>query len=409
MRLAGLTGHRRVPPATRVMSAVPASTHPKPQADDTRRAAERWFLDRGLPSVLTIRARWRGLWPRSAPLFAATAAFEVCLLIVFVLTGHTEVDIIGTPTTMEWIVLAIVVVSLPLAALAGWLVSRLPIGRVRVVASTTAVVVAAAAGFVQTPVHLVVIAAVVAVALACTATGIGSVLGWALRLTVSQLAAVGALVVRALPVVLLTVLVFFNTYVWIMAATISRPRLWLAIAFLVAVAGVFVISATLERARPILRSATAPPGHAERLTGTPFEAMPDPPSADPLRATERLNVVFVLAATQLVQILTVAVVAAAIFFVLGLILLSPPLLAAWTRNGSAEGTLLSMTIPVPQALIQITLFLGALTFMYIGARAVGDGEYRSQFVDPLIDDLRLTLIARNRYRATSPERPAYKY
>jgi hypothetical protein len=105
-----------------------------------------------------------------------------------------------------------------------------------------------------------------------------------------------------------------------------------------------------------------------------------------------------LAATQIVQILAVAIGTALIFFVLGLILLSPELLAAWTRNGSSDGTLLGMTIPVPQALIQITLFLGGLTFMYISARAVGDGEYRSQFLDPLIDDLKLTLLARNRYR-----------
>ena len=33
-----------------------------------------------------------------------------------------------------------------------------------------------------------------------------------------------------------------------------------------------------------------------------------------------------------------------------------------------------MTIPVPQALIQITWFLGALTFMYVSARSVGDGD-----------------------------------
>jgi hypothetical protein len=32
-----------------------------------RRAAERWFLDRGLPSVITRRARLRAIWPRSAP------------------------------------------------------------------------------------------------------------------------------------------------------------------------------------------------------------------------------------------------------------------------------------------------------------------------------------------------------
>ena len=36
--------------------------------------------------------------------------------------------------------------------------------------------------------------------------------------------------------------------------------------------------------------------------------------------------------------------------------------------------------------------------MYISARAVGDGEYRAMFLDPLVDDLHTTLIARNRYR-----------
>jgi hypothetical protein len=31
------------------------------------RAQERWFLGRGLPSVLTQPARLRAIWPRSAP------------------------------------------------------------------------------------------------------------------------------------------------------------------------------------------------------------------------------------------------------------------------------------------------------------------------------------------------------
>ena len=59
---------------------------------------------------------------------------------------------------------------------------------------------------------------------------------------------------------------------------------------------------------------------------------------------------------------------------------------------------LGMTIPVPDSLIQMTLFLAAITFMYIGARAVGGGEYRSRFLDPLIENLESTLLARNRYR-----------
>ncbi len=118
-----------------------------------------------------------------------------------------------------------------------------------------------------------------------------------------------------------------------------------------------------------------------------------------------MNVYFVLGVSQLAQILVVAVVTALLFLVLGLILLSPELLAAWTRNGSSDGRFLGMTIPVPDALIQVTLFLGALTFMYVSARAVGDDTYRDQFTTPpLIDGLRVTLTARNRYRAAVPAR-----
>jgi len=139
--------------------------------------------------------------------------------------------------------------------------------------------------------------------------------------------------------------------------------------------------------------------HSARLAGTPFETMPDPATVRALSRGERLNVLFVVAATQLSQMLIIAAMSSLMFLILGLILLSPEVLAAWTRNGRSDGSLLGMTIPVPDSLIQITFFLGALTFMYLSAGTVSDAEYRTRFFDPLLDDLRLTLRARNRYRA----------
>jgi len=186
---------------------------------------------------------------------------------------------------------------------------------------------------------------------------------------------------------------------WLMAATVSRPRLWLALMFLALIAAVFVVSVTADRVRPIMAEGERADDHSERLAGTPFETMPEPASVRPLSRIERLNVMFVVAASQLSQILIIAAMTALLFLILGLILLSPELLAAWTRNGRSDGTVLGMTIPVPDSLIQITFFLGALTFMYISARTVSDAEYRKRFFDPLIDDVRLTLTARNRYRA----------
>jgi hypothetical protein len=78
--------------------------------------------------------------------------------------------------------------------------------------------------------------------------------------------------------------------------------------------------------------------------------------------------------------------------------LSPALLAKWTGDGPSDGTILGMTIPVPQSLINMTLILFALTFMYVSARSVGDDDFKRDFLSPLIEDLHVTLIARNRYR-----------
>jgi hypothetical protein len=372
-------------------------------ASEARRAADRWFLERGLPAVLRPGALVRRLWPRSAPALAAFAVFMVNSVLVVAVTGRHTIDINGQPTRTEWFVLGLLVLVAPVAAVVGWQVSRIADVRARTLVATVSALAVVAGGVFGGPserilANLVADAVVIVVALVLTASGIGSILGWGLRTAVENLSFIGALFVRALPVVLLTVLVFFNTYVWLMASIVSRPRLWLALLFLGAISVAFITSATVDRVRSILSGSRHSEGDDGRLAGTPFEAMPDPVTPLPLSRVERVNVVFVLATSQVLQVGLVAIVAALIFFVLGLILLSPELLAQWTRNGSSDGEILGMTLPIPQSLIQTSMFLAALTFMYISARAVGDADYRTRFIDPLIDDLRLTLVARSRYR-----------
>jgi hypothetical protein len=369
-----------------------------------RVAAESWFLRRGLPSVLTPRARWRRLWARSAPALAGYATFAAAAAAITLAAGGGGVNIDGNPTPTEWFILAVLGLSIPVAIVVSWLVWRIEAPRGRRIAAAVAVAVAAGAALLpgsvaDKVVGLILVGVLIAAILVLNGLGIGSVLGWAMRLTALHLASVGALFARALPVVLLTVLVFFNGYVWTMATKLSRDRMWLIVDFMVLIAIAFLVTGIVDRVQPMLASTSARDTDNERLADTPFEAMPDPITGDPLRRGERINVVFVAAASQVTQIATVAVVTSAIFFGLGLVALSPDLLADWTRNGTDRGTWLGMTLPVPQALIHVSMFLGALTFMYVSARAVGDGEYRSEFLDPLVDDLRLTLVARHRYRA----------
>jgi hypothetical protein len=368
-----------------------------------RDAAESWFLARGLPAALTPRARARHLLTRSAPALAAYATVVIALLVVYFVTGSSEVYIDGAPTPAERIVLGVVALAVPLAVLVGWTVSGVSSRRIKSTVSVAAVVVAIVAGLIQGGIsHLVGTVVVVAVVLVFTATGAGAVLGWAVRLTMNQVAAMGALFVRSLPVVLLTVVVFFNTYVWLMASTISRTRLWLVLLLLLAVTTAFVVSASASRVRPMVESISAPHEDTHDLNGTPFGARPDPPVNDPLTRAERVNVVVVLAAAQIAHLMLVAICTAAIYFALGLIVLSPGVLKKWTGDGTSDGTILGMTIPVPQSLIHMTLILCALTFMYVSARSVGDDEYKRDFLTPLIENLHSTLIARNRYRGAQP-------
>ncbi|MEO3759181.1 hypothetical protein ABGB19_12945 [Mycobacterium sp. B14F4] len=374
-----------------------------------RRAADAWFLAHGLPAVLRPGRLVRRLWSRSAPALAGFAVLMANTIVVVAVTGQHAVDIDGRPTRGEWFVLAMLVLVLPIASTVGWLVSRIADPRARVLAAAGSIVVAVLGAVFGGPssylgTNLLLVGVGVVITLALTASGIGSILGWVAETTMSHLAEAGSLLLRALPVLLLTFLVFFNSPVWLMAATVSRARLWLALLFLAAIAGAFVVSMTVDRVRTMVDTAEPDADRAVKLVGTPFATMPEPPDVKPLNRTERLNVYFVLAVSQLAHIMVVAIVTALLFFVLGLILLSPELLAVWTRNGSSDGRFLGMTIPVPQALIQVTLFLGALTFMYVSARAVGDTTYRTRFLDPLIEDLRVTLTARNRYRAAVPAR-----
>jgi hypothetical protein len=369
-------------------------------------AADQWFLNQGLPAVVHKSALLRRVWGRSAPALAGLAAMAANSILIVAISGEHTVDIAGRPDVSQSFVLGLVALALPAAALAGWLVSKITSPARRSVAATAALAVIVLGAWIggpsQRPVMNVVLFGVaVAVVLLLTATGVGSILGWVAELTLSNLAATAAMFVRALPVVLLTFLVFFNTYVWLMTSLISRGRLWLGMGFLFLVAGSFLVSTTLEKVRPLLSAAEVDTDDPAALAGTPFDGVADPPASDPLSVPERANTVFVVAASQLVHVLTVAVLTGTVFFVLGMILVSPPVLDAWTRGaGRPDGQLLGMTLPIPDSLIQTTMLLTAITFMYLSAKVVTDTQYRAQFLDPMLADLRTTLRARNRYRAS---------
>lgn len=378
-------------------------SQPLPESD----AAERWFLAQGLPAVVRRSALLSRVWSRSAPALAGLAVMAANSIGIVALSGSHTVDIAGRPDLPEGVILGLGVVLIPAMAFAGWLVARMDSVPRRALAGTVAAAVIALGAVFggpspRVPANLALFGTLVGIILCLTATGLGSILGWVARLMLTNIRSTTAMFVRALPVLLLTFLVFFNSYVWLMTSLIGRGRLWAGMIFLFLVASSFLVSTTLDQAQPLLAApASAPvPGDSAMLAGTPFEEMSDPAHAGPLSVRERVNIVFAVAASQLMHVLTVALMIGSVFFVLGLLLISPEVLDAWTRGaGRPDGHLLGMTLPIPDSLIQTTMLLTAITFMYISAKAVTDTTYRAQFLDPMLEQLRVTLVARNRYRA----------
>lgn len=365
-------------------------------------AADRWFLQRGLPSAVPIKARCRDVVPRSAPALAAFAVLMLLSLVVMLASGDSDVDVDADPSASQWLALVVLAAIPGAMLLAGYCVSRSG-RRGRWVASGIAVVVALASdwygdGGANLVRDTLVDAAIIAAILVATGTGIGSILGWSARVTFRQLRSAGRLMARALPVVLLTVLVFFNTLVWTIATDLDVLRMVLLIGFLGLIAVSFLVSGILDALNTV--TAAPLPDRAEAgLAGTPFADVVAGADAAPLRKSERVNLLLVLTISQVTQMLLLAIVTGAVFFTMGLIVLNPAVLDKLTGGAPVQSVWFDITLPVSVAHLHVTALLAALTFMYVSVRAVGDGEYRKEFLDPLLAEMELALAARHRYHA----------
>lgn len=371
-----------------------------PSADATR-AADAWFLHRGLPSAVPARARWRGVLPRSAPALTAWAVLMLLSLVVTIASGDQDIDIDDDPTMSQWTALG-VLVFIPIAmALAGYGAGRINTTGGRWLASAGAVVVGVCSDWPGDDVagvlrDIAVDLSVVAGILIVTGTGVGSILGWSARVAVGQLRSAGRLVVRALPVVLLTVLVFFNSVVWAIASNLGASRMALLVGFLALIAMGFLVSGISDH----LRAADGSTGH-EGLADTPFATMPQVAESGPLSRGERANLLLVATISQVTQMVILAAITGAVFFAMGLIVLNPVVSEKLTGGAGTQSVWFDVTLPVSVAHLHVTALLAALTFMYVSARAVGDSEYRRDFLDPLLADMELAVAARHRYRAVS--------
>ena len=150
--------------------------------------------------------------------------------------------------------------------------------------------------------------------------------------TFAELGSLFRLVTRALPMLLLFItFLFINTEVWQVASALSRPVLWLAVAFFGALALGFLIARLPEEVAAV-NDDLDPDVVRRAVRGTPLESHLDDLSdvhSEPLDRRQRTNLLLVLLITQASQVLLLAVSVWLFFLLFGQVAIEDSVINSW--------------------------------------------------------------------------------
>jgi len=370
------------------------------------RDVHEWFLRRGLPLVLTRRVRSRALIERSAPVISGIGAVMALTAMAGDLTsgsphpahlirlGAMTVVLVAAPFVLNlahnagttlgdvgrrsaaWLVIALFVVALPLAdrGLTGFTAAE--VGGLGVIA---------------------------ALVVWLTYLGIGSIMLWAFRFAWQQFGALGTLMSRALPLLMLTVVVYFTGELWQLSARMTRQRLWQTVGFLALVAIAFMIATIRDEVRALREDQSGRSGMAKLLSGTPL-ATDREPTRTPLSLPEQVNVVAIMVVSQAIQVVFFTTGLLVFFVALGVIAIPDDVTVLWSAEESCPvgeppcaGTWFGIHVPIPQTVVHTSMFVAVLSGLYFTVSTSVDPLYRQRFFDPLIADLAVSLAGRDAY------------
>ena len=228
---------------------------------------------------------------------------------------------------------------------------------------------------------------------------------WAGGRTLATLSLMFPLVTRALPLLMLFItFLFINTEVWMVANSLSRGVLTLAVMFFAALAVGFLLVRLPEEMDRV--DDDIDPGRlAARTSGTPLEdrAAELFADADPaeLRRTvevaglEKGNLVLVLLVAQTLQVLLLAVAVLLFFLVFGSVVMQDAVVESWIGH-EVHGVpgLGGLTAP----LLKVSVFLAGFSGLYFTVYAVTDETYRQQFFTSVMRELERAVAVRAVYR-----------
>jgi hypothetical protein len=375
------------------------------------RRTERWFVRRGTPTMIEGYAFMTHVLPRMLPSLAVVAIASLAWLLPLRAAGSAR-----------WMLLAGIVVAILAVRFAiGRFVRQLP----RFTRGATVPILAAYAlmplavpllqlavdGAVTPPGGKVVgvlgfvifFAGAFAATLLATTYGLGSLLRRAIGHAFADLRNSVRLFGRALPALLfVTTFLFFTGELWQAMNRLDWWRLALVVGLFAAVTILAAAARLRDEIGRVEQDLSAP-----RLTAacesTPLADLPvDDIAPDgsveavPLNGRQVRNLLLMLATRQLVQAAVVGLALFVVFFVLGLLVVTPESAEQWIGEEPARSVLLPA---VPVALLRNATLLAGFGSMYFAVTSMSDAEHRRQFFAPVIDEVERTLAVRAVYLA----------
>jgi hypothetical protein len=231
---------------------------------------------------------------------------------------------------------------------------------------------------------------------------VGPIARWALTRTFAELNSLFRLVTRALPMLLLFItFLFINTEVWQVSSALTRPVLWLSVAFFGALAVAFLVARLPEEVAAV-NDDLDPDVVRRAVRGTPLEPHLDDLDdvhAEPLDRRQRTNLLLVLLVTQASQVLLLSLSVWLFFLVFGRVAIDESVITTWVGNGAPHYPLLLGRLGVSRELLQVSIFLSAFSGLYFTVYAVTDATYRDQFFHEITHELERAVGVRAAYLA----------
>jgi hypothetical protein len=369
-----------------------------------REEIEQWFIKRGLPHFIDGYSAGTDIWTRSLPVLG----------IAYLAGGFNALDLANWSLQRNLVAVAVILAVL----IAGIAIANLLRGR-PVFSIPRTVGPGELALFVIGPSLPALFLGQPGDALQSTLTGIGVLLviyivtsyglipmtRWAFSQLGEQIADLGHLVVKALPLLLLFVtFLFVNTEVWQVAGNLDGLAYWLVLALFFAIGASFVLSRVPVEVAEINHFDDWDDAAAlAREVGAPVTKSPAAAEGEVAPSLSRrawANIVLVMLVSQAIQIMLVALALGGFLTVFGVLAIDRPIVESWTGDAAHAlwgPTLGGRHLLLSEELLRVAGFLAAFTALYFTVYLVTDPTYRAQFRDEVVADVRGALAARACY------------